>query len=166
MSADTVEQKLKYIHIHKIEISKPADMTEFPRIILKTPYDRIILPVLLYTSWHNSNVIISIRRKKLTDFPPSFSHHWPIKLRRCKIWWIIPIFFSYQSGQSKFPLPLYLQLQYSVKLQRPAATNCCHDLYTFVTFDTVSHVWPGPADSGIEEQFPNTFLQSLNTPQQ
>lgn len=68
-----------------------------------------------------------------------------------------PYFFSYQSGQSKFPLTLYLQLQYSVKLQRPAATNCCHDLYTFVTFDTVSHVWPGPADSGIEEQFPNTF---------
>lgn len=25
---------------------------------------------------------------------------------------------------------------YLVKLQRPA-TNCCHDLYTFVTFDTV-----------------------------
>lgn len=56
---------------------------------------------------------------------------------------------------------------YLVKLQRPA-TNCCHDLYTFVTFDTVYiwYVWASSTDSGIEEQFPNTFLQSLNTLQQ
>lgn len=155
MSADTVEQKLKYIHIHKIEISQPVDMTEFPRIILKTPYDRIILPVFFIHLMTQFKCDHLNQKEKIDRFSPQFFT--PIKLRRCKIWWIIPIFFSYQSGQSKFPLTLYLQLQYSVKLQRPAATNCCHDLYTFVTFDTVSHVWPGPADSGIEEQFPNTF---------
>lgn len=94
------------------------------------------------------------QKEKIDRFSPQFFT--PIKLRRCKIWWIILIFFSYQSGQSKFPLTLYLQLQYSVKLQRPAATNCCHDLYTFVTFDTVSHVWPGPA---LRSNFLTLFLQ-------
>lgn len=50
---------------------------------------------------------------------------------------------------------------YLVKLQRPA-TNCCHDLYTFVTFDTVYLVCLGQLHRqwhwrAISQHFPAEF---------
>lgn len=124
-----------YIHIHKIETSQPVDMTEFPRIILKTQSDWVILSILLYTTWHNSNVIISIRRLKnqkiSISFPPFFM---PIKTMQDLM--NNPYFlFTLISTKQVFLTPAS-PTPYLVKLQRPA-TNCCHDLYTFVTFDTV-----------------------------
>lgn len=110
-------------------------MTEFPRIILKTQSDWVILSILLYTTWHNSNVIISIRRLKnqkiSISFPPFFM---PIKTMQDLM--NNPYFlFTLISTKQVFLTPAS-PTPYLVKLQRPA-TNCCHDLYTFVTFDTV-----------------------------
>lgn len=95
-------------------------------------------------------------------FCPIFSH----QSRQCKIWWIIPIFCPHLSAQSKFSLPLPLWLHTYLNFRDLLPTVAMISIPLWLLTQYIWYVWASSTDSGIEEQFPNTFLQSLNTPQQ